>query len=205
MIVPFIIFITSKDLDLINLFFNFFGIISTLIYISIIFYQNWVIKSNLNIKYEDNKFFQMIDKNDDFIILRVQVENTGKRTLHNCEAKAQIYQKTRNSEKIMEEDVAILHWSRRIITSETQVDVEKDFKPITINRGDKEFLDVLKVYSTNFFLYSDRYLSQIGTEYPLGTYYIELTVYSEDLFNPCSRKFIFEKKEGKENYNFKEA
>jgi len=157
----------------------------------------------LNIEYKDENLFHMTnrDSSGEYQVLRILVNNTGKKVLHNCEAKAEIYQLENNDEKLIREPAAILHWSRNIITIEEQVNIKEEFRPIMINKGDKEFLDVIKAYNEKFFLFSDRLFKKIGTEYGNGCYYIKLTIFSEDLHKPKVQVFKIKKKYGFMNIN----
>ena len=157
----------------------------------------------MNIEYKDENLFHMKnrDNSGEYQVLRILVKNTGKKVLHTCEAKAEIYQLENNNEKLFREPAAILHWSRYIITIEEQVNIKEEFRPIIINKGDKEFLDVIKAYNEFFFLFSDRLFKNIGTKYGNGCYYIKLTIFSEDLHKPKVQIFKIKKKCGFMNIN----
>ena len=140
--------------------------------------------------------------------------NTGDKLLTNCEAKAEI--KPENGQ--MKEDAAVLHWARRIITTKprdesysliygkekpSSLDLklippsyENPFGPITINRGDTEFLDILKSFDEYFTLFSDRHFRNIGTNYSNGEYKLKITIFSPGLTQPARTELKIVKSTG---------
>ena len=184
------------------------GFIAILYTTGLHLYTHWVEKAELKIEYAHKKPIILertyIVKGEPVSVLKIRVKaiNTGDKLLTNCEAKAEIIPK----DEPMEEDAAILHWARRIITTKEPDDkfhftyggkkpdskdlelalpsYENPFAPIDINREDSEFLDVIKSYDDCFTLFSDRHVRRIGHYYGNGKYTLKITIYSPDLPQP---------------------
>lgn len=197
-ILPLILYLCLLDLNISIIIISITGNISVIIYSSILFYEKWIISSDVNLEYENHHPYHIERGDKELQVIRVSIKNMGKKILKNCEGKAEII--PQNGDIL--EDAAILHWSRHIITEDEEASIDIAFKPITINRGDKEYLDVIKSYNDKFYLFSDRLLRNIGIAYGNGIYNLTLTIFSEDLPKPKVKKFKLEKNTGYKNIKF---
>jgi hypothetical protein len=109
--------------------------------------------------------------------VRMKVHNSGRKAASYCEAKIEPMDENGNSLF----DPSILHWVRKYATVYPRP--EEQFTPITINRGDHEFLDVLSVFKPSNSGNKIRAMTYSHRPYPLlphERYRLRVTVFSEN-------------------------
>ena len=109
--------------------------------------------------------------------VRLRVHNNGRKAANYCEAKIEPMDKNGNSLF----DPSILHWVRKYATVYPKP--EEQFAPITINRGDHEFLDVLSIFKPSKSDNEARVMTYSHRPYPLlphRNYRLNVTVFSEN-------------------------
>jgi len=141
--------------------------------------------------------------------LRLRVKNVGRQLAKRCEAKISI----EVAEKNAQVSNSYLHWARRDLLlyttgldiSQPKTSYEKAFEPIDINRGEEEYLEVLKM---NYWYTGNRLPDTIKPDFesssipdialiiqPNTKYVIKVTVYSSNA-KPVCKNFFLEKWDG---------
>jgi hypothetical protein len=109
--------------------------------------------------------------------VRLKVDNSGRKAASYCEAKIEPMDEKGNSLF----DPSILHWVRKYATVYPKP--EEQYAPITINRGDHEFLDVLYVFKPSNSDDGVGAMTYSHRPYPLLAhkgYRLNVTVFSEN-------------------------
>ena len=119
--------------------------------------------------------------------VRLRVKNKGKSVARNCEGKlTQILDCERRP--LMGHDPAVLHWAVVLRGGSW------DYRPIDINRGEEQYLDVLHVSGadpdTALLALSPAPMTTVQT-LSRGTYYLGITIYGDNVA-PLSRLYRVE-------------